>query len=64
MAADAVTVTVTLSDGNSELLSLSALPLPEDSSPGSSECDGSKAAGRTQRGRSRAHWIKILEDKN
>ncbi len=45
VAADAVTVTVTLSDGNSEPLSLSARPLPADSGPGSNECDGSRAAG-------------------
>jgi hypothetical protein len=45
VAADAVTVTVTLSDGNSEPLSLSARQLPVDSGPGSSKCDGSRAAG-------------------
>ncbi len=62
VAADAaVTVTVTLSDGNSEQLSLSARPLPADSGPGS-ECDGSRAAGWAQWGRSRAHWIKIPEE--
>ena len=38
---DAVTGAVTLSDGNSEPLSLalSARPLPADSGPGSNECD-------------------------
>ena len=68
MAADTVTVTVTVtltrSDGNSEPLSLalSARPLPADSGPSSNECDGSRAAGWAQRGRSRAHWIKIPEE--
>ena len=58
---DAVTGTVTLSDGNSEPLSLalSALPLPVDSGPGSNECDGSRAAGWAQRGRSRAPGLKF-----
>jgi hypothetical protein len=45
VATDPVTATVTLSDGNSEPLSLSARPLPADSGPCSSECDGSRAAG-------------------
>ncbi len=53
---------VTLSDGNYEPLSRSARPLPADSGPGSNECDGSRAAGWAQRGRSRAHWIKIHEE--
>ncbi len=61
---DAVTGTVTLSDDNSEPLSLalSALPLPANSGLGSNECDGCRAAGWQQRGRSRAHWIKIPEE--
>jgi hypothetical protein len=62
VAADAVMVTLILSDGNSEPLSLSARPLPADSGPGINECDGSRAAGWAQRGRSRAHWIKIPEE--
>ncbi len=48
VAADAVTpVTLILSDGSSEPLSLSALPLPADSGPGINEYDGSRAAGRS-----------------
>ncbi len=62
VAADAaVTVTLILSDGNSEPLSLSAQPLPADSGQ-VNEYDGSRAAGCAQRGRSRAHWIIIPEE--